>query len=489
MTHDDSPARTRVAPSPTGDPHVGTAYIALFNLCAARKTGGRFVLRIEDTDQTRSTKESEQAIFDALHWLGLDYDEGPDVGGPHGPYRQSERLDVYRDQIRRLIDSGHAYYCFCTAERLAEVRAAQQARKESSRYDRHCRDMDPAEARRRIDAGEPHVVRLAVPLEGQTSFHDRLRGQITFENQTIDDQVLLKSDGFPTYHFACVVDDHLMEITHVCRAEEWITSTPKHVLLYDAFGWTAPEFIHMPLLRNQDKSKISKRKNPTSLNWYREQGYLPEAMLNFLGLMGYSMPDGREVFSFDEMVREFSWDRVTTSGPVFDLEKLAWLNGEYIRAMPVDEFVRRARQAGVVPEAFDADKFAIAAPMFQERVKTFSELPEHTAYFLAELPYDAGDLLPRKKDKATHTADETRDVLSGVRRCLDGATQWTAKGMEDAMRDFCEACGWKTRDLFMTLRVAVTGRSVSTPLFETMHVLGREESMSRLAHAIDKLAG
>ena len=488
MTPSEKPARTRVAPSPTGDPHVGTAYIALFNLCYARKTGGQFVLRIEDTDQTRSTKESEQAIFDALHWLGLDYDEGPDVGGPHGPYRQSERLDIYRREIARLIDSGHAYYCFCTAERLAELRAGQQARKEGSRYDRHCRSMDRAEAERRTAAGERHVVRLAVPASGETSFHDRLRGTITFRNEEIDDQVLLKSDGFPTYHLACVVDDHLMEITHVCRAEEWITSTPKHVLLYQAFGWQPPEFIHMGLLRNQDKSKISKRKNPTSLNWYKEKGYLSEAMLNFLGLMGYSMPEGREVFSFDDMVKEFSWDRVTTGGPVFDLEKLAWLNGEYMRAMPAAEFARRAREAGVVPQEFDEAKFLAAAPMFQERVKTFAELPEHTVYFLRELPYEPGDLLPKKKDQPIHTPEETREILLGVERCLASAAEWTAAAMEESMRSFSETCGWKARDLFMTLRVAITGRTVSTPLFETMAVLGRQESMNRLAHAIAKLA-
>ena len=477
-----------MAPSPTGDPHVGTAYIALFNLCYARKTGGQFVLRVEDTDQARSSKESEQAIFDALHWLGLDYDEGPDVGGPHGPYRQSERLDIYRREIAALIDSGHAYYCFCTAERLTELRAAQQARKEGSRYDRHCRAMDRGEAERRIAAGEKPVVRLAVPTSGETSFHDRLRGTITFRNEEIDDQVLLKSDGFPTYHLACVVDDHRMGITHVCRAEEWITSTPKHVLLYQAFGWQPPEFIHMGLLRNQDKSKISKRKNPTSLNWYKEKGYLPEALLNFLGLMGYSMPEGREVFSFDDMVREFSWDRVTTGGPVFDLEKLAWLNGEYMRAMSPEEFARRARASGMVPNEFDEAKFLAAAPMFQERVKTFAELPEHTAYFLSELPYEPGDLLPKKKDQPIHSPAETRDILFGVERCLTSAAEWTAAAMEDSMRSFCETCGWKTRDLFMTLRVAITGRTVSTPLFETMAVLGRQESMSRLAHAIAKLA-
>ena len=488
MTGTHRPVRVRIAPSPTGDPHVGTAYIALFNLCFARKAGGAFVLRIEDTDRARSTPESEQAIFDALHWLGLDYDEGPDIGGPFGPYRQSERADIYARELKTLIDSGHAYVCFCPPERLAEVRTGQKARKGSIRYDRHCRDLDPAEARRRVTAGEPHVVRLAVPLDGETTFHDRRRGDITIRNDTIDDQVLLKSDGFPTYHLANVVDDHRMEITHVCRAEEWITSTPKHVLLYEAFGWTCPEFIHMPLLRNADRSKISKRKNPTSLGWYREQGYLPEAMVNFLALLGYSMPDGREVFTLDEMIAEFSWDRVNTTGPVFDLEKLAWLNGETLRALSPDDFADRAWAAGAVPSALPREKFLAAAPMFQQRVKTLSEIPHHCEYFLRELPYEADELLPRKKGEPTHTPSETAAVLKAVRQTLDPVAEWTPPAMEEVMRAFCDTCGWKTRDLFMTLRVAVTGRTVSMPLFETMAVLGRDESLKRLDHAALKLA-
>ncbi len=467
---------------------MGTAYIALFNLCFARKNGGAMVLRIEDTDRARSTPESEQAILDSLHWLGLAYDEGPDVGGPHEPYRQSERTELYRREAEKLVDSGQAYYCFCTPERLAEVRAAQQARKEPAvRYDRHCRNLDPAEVRRRLDDGEPNVVRLAAPLDGETTFHDRLRGSITFRNETIDDQVLLKSDGHPTYHLACVVDDHRMGITHVCRAEEWITSTPKHVLLYKAFGCEPPEFIHMPLLRNADRSKISKRKNPTSLEWYRSQGYLPEALVNFLGLLGYSMPDGREIFTLEEMIENFTWDRVTTSGPVFDMEKLNWLNGEYIRAMPAEAFAERAKSSGFVPDEMSDEAWNAAAWMIQERVKTLGEIADHAAYFIRELPYEADELLPKKKGKPTRDADETRRVLGQIRAIFAEVAEWSLDPLEQSMRAFCQESDWKTRELFMTLRVAVTCRRVSAPLFETMEILGPEESLLRLDHAVAKL--
>ncbi len=490
LSNQERPVRVRVAPSPTGDPHVGTAYIALFNMCFARKMGGQFILRIEDTDQARSTPESEAAIFRALHWLGLDYDEGPDAGGPHGPYRQSERSAIYAREVKKLLDSGHAYYCFCTAERLAQVKEAQKAAKGQLRYDGHCRPLDRAEAERRVAAGEPFVIRLAVPATGETTFRDRLRGEIKFDNSTIDDQVLLKSDGLPTYHLASVVDDHLMEITHVCRAEEWITSTPKHVLLYDAFGWTAPEFIHMPLLRNADRSKISKRKNPTSLDWYRSQGFLPEALLNFLGLLGYSMPDGREQFTLAEMIDEFSWDRVNTTGPVFDLEKLDWLNGTYIRALSPETFVARLQAENFLPVGATPEKMLAAAPLVQERTKRLSEVADLTAFLWQELPYEPSALLPAKKGQPLHTAAETRQILEQVRTVFSeiAATQtWSAAALEQSARTLAESGDWKPTELFMTLRIAITGRPVSTPLFETMVVLGLEEAMKRLDHAIAKL--
>ncbi|MEJ2189476.1 MAG: glutamate--tRNA ligase, partial [Acidobacteriota bacterium] len=337
------PVRTRIAPSPTGDPHVGTAYVALFNLAFARQHGGQFILRIEDTDRVRSDAASEAMIFDALRWLGLEWDEGPDVGGPHGPYRQSERAEIYREHAERLVASGDAYPCFCTKERLDALRAEQREKKLAFGYDGHCRSIPPEEAERRRKAGEAHVIRLAMPREGESVVRDLLRGVIRFPNEQIDDQVLLKSDGFPTYHLANVVDDHLMEVSHVIRAEEWISSLPKHVRLYGAFGWDEPVFCHLPLLRNADRSKISKRKNPVSLNYYRRAGYLPEAMLNYLALMGWTLPDEREEFTLEEFIDAFDLGRVSLGGPVFDLDKLTWLNGRWIRRTPVASLRERLR--------------------------------------------------------------------------------------------------------------------------------------------------
>ena len=335
--------RVRIAPSPTGDPHVGTAYIALFNYVFAKKHGGQFILRIEDTDRARSTPDSEAAILRALRWVGVGWDEGPDVGGPCGPYRQSERSEIYKTEVAKLVASGAAYRCFCTAQRLEEMRAASKG-KSFVGYDGHCRGVDRAESDRRAAAGEAFVIRMAMPKTGETVFTDRLRGEVRFDNTQIDDQILLKSDGFPTYHLANVVDDHLMGITHVIRAEEWLSSTPKHVELYKAFGWQAPEWIHMPLLRNADKSKISKRKNPVSLDYYRAAGFLPEALLNYLGTMGWSISGDREKFTLAEMIDVFTFDRMSLGGPVFDLVKLSAMNADYLRALDDDAVVARLRE-------------------------------------------------------------------------------------------------------------------------------------------------
>ena len=347
-----APIRVRIAPSPTGDPHVGTAYIGLLNFLYARQRGGKFVLRIEDTDRARIVAGSEQMIFDSLRWLGLEWDEGPDVGGPFGPYRQSERTEIYRAHVDLLLKSGHAYRSFETAEELDAMRRSQIAAKLPPRYNGAHRELTPAQIAAFEAEGRPAVVRLKVPIEGETTFTDELRGPITFSHNNVDDQVLLKSDGFPTYHLANVVDDHLMQISDVIRAEEWISSTPKHVLLYKAFGWELPRFWHMPLLRNLDKSKISKRKNPVSLIYYRESGFLPQALLNFLGLMGGGMAQPTEeeivskginikqgdIFSLAEMLDKFDFQRISLGGPVFDLTKLKWLNGEYLRALTPEAF-------------------------------------------------------------------------------------------------------------------------------------------------------
>jgi len=477
------PIRVRIAPSPTGDPHVGTAYIALFNYAFARHNGGKFLLRIEDTDRERSTKESERAIFEALRWVGLSWDEGPDIGGPFGPYRQSERSDIYRKHADELVAKKAAYPCFCTAQRLAEVRERQKAAKKDFGYDGFCRHLPESEVQAKLKAGTPHVIRLAVP-EGETRFHDLVRGEVTFQNSTVDDQVLLKSDGFPTYHLANVVDDHLMQISHVIRAEEWISSTPKHVLLYRAFGWEAPQFVHMPLLRNQDRSKISKRKNPTSLLWYRDQGYLPEALLNFLALMGWSVQEGKDIFDLDAMIRDFTLDRVTTSGPVFDLQKLEWLNGVYIRDMAAPELARRVRESAPRDRPVDEAFLLRTLPLVRERMKKLSDYGPMTAYLYAEsVNPSAQDLVPKKG-----TPQSAAAALTASADALQKLADWTTPAVEQSMRELATTLGMKERDLFMSLRVAVTGATVSPPLFESLELLGREKSLARI-RAVIKLLG
>jgi glutamyl-tRNA synthetase len=476
--------RTRIAPSPTGDPHIGNMYIALVNWAFARRSGGKFIVRIEDTDRTRFVRGAEQMFLQSLAWLGLAHDEGPDVGGPVGPYRQSERLSVYREHAARLLASGRAYRCFCTPERLAELRKAQKGA--ATGYDRKCRALAPAEAARRAAAGEPHTLRLAVPPEGVTRFTDGLRGQIEIENRNVDDQVLLKTDGFPTYHMGVVVDDRLMGVTHVIRAEEWIVSTPKHVLLYQALGWPVPQFYHMPLIRNPDRSKLSKRKNPTNVLWYRQEGFLPEAVVNYLGLLGHSMPDQREVFTLEEFRREFSWERVTTTGPVFDMDKFEWLNGMWIRRFSPEELAARLKAEGFVPAGFPEDCLPGAVRLMQERLKRLKEFADGAAFFAARLPYEAALLVPDKKGKPLFTANETRAALARLKETLSSAAEWKTSPLEAAGRALADELQWKPGELFTVLRVAITGRRVSTPLFETMEILGREECLARMDEAAEK---
>ncbi len=477
-----SDVRTRIAPSPTGDPHVGTAYVALFNSAFARQHGGSFILRVEDTDQQRSNPASERMIFEALAWLGLQWDEGPDVGGPYGPYRQSERTAIYREHAEHLVAHGAAYPCFCTRERLDELREAQRQRKEDPRYDGLCRALPAVEAARRRAAGEPHVIRLAMPRTGELEVRDLLRGVIRFDASTLDDQVLLKSDGFPTYHLANVVDDHLMAISHVIRAEEWISSLPKHVQLYRAFGWEEPVFCHLPLLRNADRSKISKRKNPVSLNYYRRAGYLPEAMLNYLATMGWTMPDESDEFTLDEFIAELRLDRVTLGGPVFDLDKLRWLNGRALRRLSVDELLERLRR-----DPLSDDYLHQVLPLVHERIDTLEEFFAYAQFFFAgDLEYDAEarSRLVAKKRTASDTAAALVRLVEGH---LDPLLDWRPEVLEEVLRGFCEAAGWTPRELFMPVRIAVTGRAASPPLFETMAVLGREVCRRRLRRAAEVL--
>ena len=473
--------RVRIGPSPTGDPHVGTAYIALFNYVFARQSGGQFILRIEDTDMARSSPAWEHMIVDALRWLGLDWDEGPDCGGPHGPYRQSERSAIYRHHAGELMARGGAYRCFCSAERLAELRLQQRQRGAPPGYDGCCRHIALADAQARAGAGEAHVVRLRVPADTQLEVPDRLRGTVRFDSHQLDDQVLLKSDGMPTYHLANVVDDHLMGITHVIRAEEWLTSSPKHLLLYAGFGWEAPQFVHMPLLRNPDKSKISKRKNPVSLNYYREAGFLPSALLNYLGMMGWTMPDGRERFSVAEMTAAFTFDRISLGGPIFDVQKLTWLNGLALREMPAAALIEKLTGGGFSPQ-----RLAEVMPLVHARMDKLEDFFEHTSFFFTGDVTYAPEILAALVPK-NRSVKEALAALEEVLAHLDAQPQLLAEPLEAAMRALCERLKWPSKELFMSLRLAVSGRRATPPLFETMAVLGKERCRRRLRQALLQL--
>ncbi len=477
------PPRVRIAPSPTGDPHVGTAYIALFNYAFARRHGGKFVLRIEDTDQQRSSSSSEDAILAALRWLGLTWDEGPDVGGPHGPYRQSERTDKYQAAAKVLLDSGAAYRCFCTRERLDALRVEREAAKLRPGYDGHCRDIPKADAQARAAAGEAHTVRLRIPEGGETTVLDQLRGEVTFAHAEIDDQVLLKSDGFPTYHLANVVDDHDMDITHVLRGEDWLTSTPKHVLLYQAFGWDQPLWYHLGLLRNADKSKLSKRKNPVSIDHYRALGFLPETFINFLGTLGYSMPDERERFTLAEFVEGFDLHRIKTGGPVFDPAKLAAFSGHDIRELS-DEGLLQVLRDRVLSE----DRLRALIPLVRERIDTLDDFVPYASFFFGgsvDYTLVASKLVPNKRT-AKETAKVLKDYIDAIEQDAD-ARAFTVEALEAFSRGFGERVGWKPKELFAVLRIAACGRTAAPPLFDTLAVLGKDRVRLRLRDAIDFL--
>lgn len=472
--------RTRIAPSPTGDPHVGTAYIALFNLCFARQHGGEFILRIEDTDQVRSTRESEEQIYQALRWLGIEWNEGPDVGGPHGPYRQSERADIYKKYSQELVDKGHAFPCFCSAERLDAVRAEQMANKETPRYDGHCMHLDPAEAKRRVAAGESHVVRMKMPTEGVCVVNDMLRGEVEIGWDRMDMQVLMKADGLPTYFLANVVDDHLMGITHVLRGEEWLPSAPKLIKLYEYFGWEQPALCYMPLLRNPDKSKLSKRKNPTCITFYRDMGYLPEALLNYLGRMGWSMPDEREKFSLDEMIEHFDINRVSLGGPIFDLEKLSWLNGQWVRDLSVEDFAKEVQKW-----AFNPEHLMKIAPHVQGRVENFSQIAPLASFFFS------GQVQTSKEQYAHKKLDETqvRQTMQFVLWKLEALRQWNKDTITDSINIVGAALELKLRDIMPLMFVAISGQASSVSVLDAMEILGPDITRFRLRQALEVLGG
>ena len=475
-----SRVRTRIAPSPTGDPHVGTAYVALVNYCFARKHGGEFVLRIEDTDRARSTAESERAILEALHWCGLEWDEGPDVGGPHGPYRQSERSAIYREYVEKLLAAGDAFKCFCTPVRLEEMRVAQRAAALPSRYDGLCLTYSAGEVARREALGEPYVVRLKVPDEGVCTVEDVRRGPIEFEWKSVDMQVLMKSDGLPTYHLANVVDDHLMEISHVFRGEEWVSSAPKHLLLYQYFGWEPPQLVHLPLLRNPDKSKLSKRKNPTGILFYQRMGYLPAALINFLGLLANAPHEGEdELMDLAKLVHRFDVAHLPVGGPVFDVAKLDWLNGRYLRErLDPPTFVERVREWAISPERMDR-----IAALAQPRIERLSDLGLLLAFlFAGRLPIRAEDLRGGKLDEL-----ETRRAFSLALGELDALPVWNVFGIEEVFKRTAGSLGKKPREVARPFYVAITGSATSIPLYDSMELLGREIVRERLRAALDLL--
>ncbi len=469
--------RTRMAPSPTGEMHVGSMAVLLKNYAWAKKNHGQFILRIEDTDQEREVPGATQRIMQVIRAYGLDWDEGPDVGGNCGPYIQSQRLSIYQEKAKELVKKGAAYYCFCSKERLEASREQQRAAKIPPKYDRHCRSLTTAEVETKLQAGEAHVIRLKVPDNQPVVFEDLIRGRIEINSDVVDDQVLLKSDGFPTYHLGVVVDDHLMKISHILRGEEWISSTPKHVLLYQAFGWEQPVYAHIPVFLNPDgKGKMSKRKGTVSAQSFLDAGYLPEALLNFFMILGWTPQDQREIITLEEYINEFDPQDISPKSVVFDLQKLDWLNGVYIRQLPTSELKMKLRP--FLPADFPSSKLDQILPLINERLVKLSDFEELTSFFYRPIDLDKS-LLIKKSD-----AQQVAEQLRTVRETAASLQSFEVNFLEPAIRELQEKHEWKKSQFFMMLRVAVTGKTATPPLFETMSVIGREQVLSRLSAAI-----
>jgi glutamyl-tRNA synthetase len=468
---------------------VGNIRTALFNWLFARHSGGTFIVRIEDTDALRKVDGAVESILDSLHWLGLDWDEGPEAGGSYGPYFQSERLETYQKASRHLVEEGYAYPCYCSPQRLQEMRREQMRRKQPPRYDRRCRNLSDEERARLEGEGITPVVRFKTPLEGQTRFDDFIRGEVAFENGNLDDFVLLKSDGYPTYHLANVVDDHLMKISHVLRADEWLSSTPRHILLYNALGYEPPIFAHLPMILGPDHSKLSKRHGATSIAEYREEGYLPEAMVNFLALLGWSLDDKTEIMAREELIKHFSLERIGKTGAIFSHDKLKWINGVYMRGLKAEEFAERAipfLDRGMPPEVprpFSTEYVREIAPLLQERAKTLAEVPYLAGFFFAdELTYDAALLLGKSLNR-----EIAMRALKSASEKLEPLESFDAASLENLLRPLAAELELKTGELFGLLRVATTGRTAAPPLFQTMAVLGKERCLWRIRAAVEKL--
>jgi len=478
----ETSVRVRFAPSPTGYPHLGNIRTALFNCLFARHHGGKFILRIEDTDTARKVEGATEAILEGLQWLGLNWDEGP--------YFQSQRLPVYHEIIETLLEEGHAYSCYCSPQRLEAMRQEQARRKQPPKYDRRCRDLTQHERASFETAGIAPVVRFRTPLEGETTFCDLIHGSVTFKHDTLDDFVLLKSDGYPTYHLANVVDDHLMAISHVLRADEWLSSVPRHVLLYQALNWQPPQFAHLPMILGPDRAKLSKRHGATTITEYRTQGYLPAAMINFLALLGWSLDDRTELLSTEELIEHFSLERVGKTPAIFNRDKLEWMNGVYLRRLGHDEFVEEAMPfldkdlPDSVGRPLDRAFVSRVLSLIQERAKTLGEVPELARlFFLSELQYDAGLLLSGKSD-----AQSAIGALTVAAQRVEEAATWDAAALEGILRPLATDLNFSTGKFFGLLRVAVTGCTAAPPLFQTMAVLGKEKCLKRLDTAVQMLS-
>jgi glutamyl-tRNA synthetase len=475
--------RVRFAPSPTGYLHVGGLRTALYNYLFAKHAGGKFILRIEDTDQTRKVEGAVENLIETLKWSGIEYDEGPDCDGGVGPYVQSQRLNIYRSNAQELIKRGQAYYCFCTAERLQEVRQKQMAAKLSTSYDRHCRNISCEEAERRVAAGEQHVIRMKIPLEGDLSFDDVIRGTVTISYSMIDDQVLIKSDGFPTYHLAVVVDDHLMGITHIIRGEEWLPSVPKHILLYKYFGWELPVLAHLPLLLNPDKSKLSKRQGDVAVEEYRAKGYLKEAIVNFIAFLGWNPGDEREIFLLQDLVKEFTLERVGKAGAVFNIEKLNWLNQQHLKLKSNEELAQLILPS-VPPDlaaTVDHQYLLNVVGLLKERLNFPKDFVEMSAYFFRDpISFDTEG---RKK----YWEEDTERQLQQLADRLEPLADFSHSSLEAALRQLAEDLKIKTTKLIHPSRLALSGRTIGPGLFEMMELLGNETVVRRLRQAGEKI--
>ncbi|MBN2259318.1 MAG: glutamate--tRNA ligase [Clostridiales bacterium] len=488
--------RVRFAPSPTGFVHIGSLRTALYNYLFAKQNNGKYIIRVEDTDQTRLVEDAVEGMIRSMEWAGILHDEGPFIEnhkivqkGEYGPYIQSERLSIYSKYVDQLIDSGNAYYCFCSRERLDDLRETQRSRGETSRYDGHCRNLDINEAKKRVEEGEEHVVRLKLPENKDITFEDVVRGTVTFNTSDLDDQVLIKTDGYPTYHFAVIIDDHLMEITHIIRGEEWLSSTPKHVNLYEAFGWEAPKYVHLPNILNSEKKKLSKRQGDVAVEDFNRKGYLPEALVNYITLLGWSPDDEREIFNMSELIEHFHLERVSKSGGVFDVQKLNWMNNHYIKEADDDRLTQLAMKyvigSGIINDEDEKNKYdwvKSIVVLVKEKLDYMMQITQYVQEFINDeievLEDEAKEMIAMEHVKVLLTEFDAR---------LKDLEKFDAESIKQVIKSLQKDLGIKGKNLFMPIRVGVTGTVHGSDLVETIKILGKEKTSKRLNSIIIKL--